>query len=342
MNIWVIGRDGKIRDATESYSYEIDMDVLTTNKSSFTLMDESIRYLKGDFIMGKEPGSRKLKYFGIIDSFEDKKMICNDIITLINFEFPATRMNGQSFESHMKNLITRYLINDFGKELSILEIEVVTNTPHTYQPVDPPTPTNMMKYLINAFKKYNITWTFDRFENGKIYTRIENVKSTIQMKDNVNSFNNWSVSTTEVGKGIENHLIIVNKTTTNSESPVVLSEYWLTTENEVTASINSKVFLPTRTRIWVYDTEATDKPTYLEVAESDLKGSYYAHEISVDAFKNNNIIDVFNLYHGMLATIIRENVTYQSVLTGYTFDSESELVELRFGHIRSRLSELLE
>ena len=57
--------------------------------------------------------------------------------------------------------------------------------------------------------------------------------------------------------------------------------------------------------------------------------------------KQNNLFKFSDLKVGLLATIYYDNQVYQSVLTGYRLTNDSEFVELRFGHIRSRLSELL-
>lgn len=344
MNIWIIKRNGVIDGGMEVYTYDgIGRDYITTEKATFRTTKDDLDVTKGDFLMAKFPNGEGISYFGVIQSYENRDIVCNDIISLVNFEFPATRSTGPSFELHAKNLINRYLIQDPSKLMDILEITIKSNTTHIYQPSEPPTPTNLMKYLINGFKKYNVVWTFDRFENGKIYTSIESVTTSIRLKNNLSHFIDWDVSTTEVGRGIDNHLLIVNKTTNNSEGPNVLSEWWLTMENTVVNNRNNPlIFKPTKTKVWIYDTTVEDKPTYQEVAESELLGSYYAHEISVKVHFDNQIVDLRKLQIGTLATIYYNDREYKSVLTGYSFDSNSPYATVMFGHIRSRFSELLE
>lgn len=342
ITIWVIKRDGTISEATNVLDYEISMDYITADKTNFVIHNDT-PYTVGDFVMAKYPSGKGLAYFGVIDSYENKKMVCNDISVLTNFEFPATRVSGPSFELHAKTLIFKYLLSDSNKLLNILDIEVKTSTPHVYQPDDPPTPTNLMKYLVNGFKKYNIVWSFNGFSNGRIQTSIEAVTKTAQLKNNIMVFRNWDVSTTEVGSGISNHLMIVDKKTDNSELPIILSEWWLLNDNTVTSvRSNPNIIKPTKSIVNIYDQEEEDKPTYEEVANSDLKGSFYAHEISVDALKGNNIFDPDALDIGTLVTIVYNDRTYQSVLTGFTITDDTDYMQLRFGHIRSRLSEILE
>lgn len=342
MNLWVISRQGKISDAIEVFEYSISSDYLTTDKTNFTIHDDK-QFNSGDFILAKYQHGGGIAFFGVIDSFENKVMVCNEILTLVNFEFPATRFNGRSFEDHARKLITKYLFQDSNKVLTILDIAVLTNTPHVYQPVDPPTPTNLMKYLINGFKKYNIVWKFEGFDNGRIKTSIRAVKDTKQLKDNINGFLNWDVSTTEVGKGVANHLLIIDKTTNNSEIPGILSQWWLLTDNTVTTlATNPLISKPTRTIVSIYDQTEVDRPTYQEVAEAELKGGFYAHEITVNADRDNMLFEPDKIEIGTLVNITVKGRLYNSVLTGFTIEQNSSYMQLRFGHIRSRLSELLE
>lgn len=348
MNLWVIGRDGVISESTEVFNYEISYDYITTEKTNFNLVKD-ISFNVGDFVMAKYQHGKGIAYFGVIDSYEEneeentRRMICNDIITLVNFDFPATKMSGPSFEQHAKTLITRYLTSDSNKVMTVLDISVETNTPHVYQPADPPTPTNLMKYLINGFKKYNVVWEFDEFVGGRVKTSIKAVSTKVQLKNNIRGFINWDVSTTEVGKGISNYLMIVDKTTASSEAPKVLSNWYLLSDNTISQNAASPLVIrPTKTMISIYDTTEEDKPTYEEVANAALKGSFYAHEITVQAHKDNKIMDPASLATGTLVTIVYNGKTYNSVLTGFTITESSEYMALRFGHIRSRLSEVLE
>jgi hypothetical protein len=78
------------------------------------------------------------------------------------------------------------------------------------------------------------------------------------------------------------------------------------------------------------------------VANSELKGNYYSHEINFDIKNESEIIDFESLRIGTLANIYHNEKLFQSVLTGYQITSNSDFIGLKFGHIRSRLSEVLE
>lgn len=343
MLIWVINRKGEVIDNIQSYSGEYGIDAITSDKTTFPLIDKNKKYSRGDFILAKETEGGGINYFGVIDSYEDDKLVANDITILANFDFPAGRIYGDSFEAHYLDLLKRYLLDDPTKDLGILEVEVRTKTRHLYQPKETPTATNLMKYLTNAFKKYNIVWQFDRFENGKIYTYIEAVTETFQLKDDLDGFRDWEVSTTEVGKDTENMLLIVDKAMTNVMDPKILSTWYLRDDNTVTQDKSDPhIVKPTRTKVNIYDTTATDKPSYEEVANSELKGSYYSHEINVKANIDNKMIDIHKLRVGQLANIYYKDKIYKSVLSGYQITEGTNVISLKFGNIRSRISELLE
>ena len=342
INIWIIDRKGTITQEPIIVSKAaIQPDYITQDASAFELPYDA-SFVRGDFILAKVMNSAAVSFFGVISSYEDNKVVAKDLLGLVNFEFPATRMSGSSFEQHFKNLVNRYLLQDASKDLNILDIEVKTNTPHIYQPDEPPKATNLMSYAINGFKKYNVVWQFDKFENGRIKTVIEAITESMQLKDNIADFQDWEISTTEVGKNAQNHLLIVNKNTTNSEGPNVLAERYLTTNNDITSNVNDPaVIKPTTTKVSIYDTTATDKPSYDDLANSELKGNYYSHEISFTMSKDNEFFSVEKLKLGMLATIYSNERLYKSVLTGYEYLSDSDRVKLKFGHVKSRLSELL-
>ena len=342
VNIWIIDRKGAITQEPIVVSKAaIQPDYITQDSSTFELPYDA-SFVRGDFILAKVMYSSEVSFFGVISSYEDKKVVAKDLLGLVNFEFPATRMSGSSFEQHFKNLVNRYLLQDASKDLNILDIEVKTNTSHIYQPDEPPKATNLMSYAINGFKKYNVVWRFDKFENGRIKTVIEAISESMQLKDNIADFQDWEVSTTEIGKNTQNHLLIVNKNTTNSEGPNVLAERYLTTNNDITSNVNDPaVFKPTTTKVSIYDTTATDKPSYDDLANSELKGNYYSHEITFTMSKVNEFFSIEKLKLGMLATIYKSGKIYKSVLTGYEYPSDSDRVKLKFGHVKSRLSELL-
>ncbi|MBC1377842.1 hypothetical protein [Listeria innocua] len=360
VNVWIISRfDGSIVTFSTSSVWEINRDYLTNEKSSFSL-DNAYNAEKGDFILAKAErhtnvsgfydmtSSIPILFLGVIDAFEDGKIIACDIYNLANFDIAATKKTGSSFEGHILTLLQYYFLNDTSKIPNIIQInrDTTINTAHSYQPQDNPTATNLVEYLINGFKKYNTVWevanlTYNESNKLIIQTEIRTKTRIVRLKNNAYDFADWDVYVTPVGRDLENKLLIVPAGMNNSESPTILSTWYLTINGELTQSINDSVYLPTKTKINVYDTSQTDKPSYLEVAQSELAGNSYAHEISFNIKMDNTLLPISDLEIGLLGEIVYGDTIFRSVLTGYRFASEDKYMYLKWGHVRSTLSEIL-
>lgn len=358
LNIYILNRaDLFIKSYNRSFQFEINRDYLTNEKSSFNI-EGNYSAQQGDFILVKSSydnlpiyssnsGLRPL-YFGVIDSFDNNSIVACDLYNIVNFEFAATRKTGQDFGTHIQNLLNYYL--DSSKLVSKItwDVDDSARIAYSYQPSDPPTITNMVDYLINGFKKYNVTLEIDSIsydENNslQIGAIIKQKTNIIQIKNNTYDFVNWDVYENTVGRDLENELIIINKTTTDSENPIVIegSPYYLSIDGRITQSVNDNVWNPTKTKIYIYDSTQIDIPTPLEIAESELVGNTYAHEINFDITKDNKIIPIETLEIGLLANIVYGDSIYSSVLTGYIIKNNSSFISLKFGNTRSTLREIL-
>lgn len=321
--------------------YKIEESGLDIVKSDFTLTKET-EAKEGDFLLAKFRGERDAAYFGVIEDFDDEKVECNSLLSLADIEFAATKVSGKSFEDYFRRIMNKFIRDDSTKQLSKLSISAPTNTEHLYQPSDPPTATSMAKYLVNAFKKYNIVWRLITLDNNKIETSLFCATEKLTIEDNIPDVTDWNVQINRAGKGSENQLLIIDKKTTDSLNPIILATYYLRSDNETTTNKNDpNVLLPTATKISIYDTEEENKPTYDQVS-SDLKGNAYNHQISFQISKNSKIFDVSAMHPGLLATLIYKGQEISSVLSSKVFDSSSDKVEFVFGNIRNRLVEYLD
>ncbi|MBC1353864.1 hypothetical protein HB837_15770 [Listeria innocua] len=360
INVWIVKRtDGTISTFSTSSSWEINRDYLTNEKSTFALND-SYNAEKGDFILAKAErhdvvsgfydtsSNIPILFLGVIDAFDGDNIIACDIYNLVNFDFAATKKTGTSFEGHIYTLLQYYFLNDTSKIPAIIQIsrDAAINTAHSYQPQNNPTSTNLVDYLINGFKKYNTVWevsnlTYSKPNKLTIETEIRTKTRSIRLKNNAYDFADWDVYVTPVGRDLENKLLIVPAGMNNSEIPTVLSTWYLTMNGELTQSINESVYLPTKTKVNVFDTTQDNKPSYLEVAQSELAGNNYAHEISFNIKLDNTLLPIQELEIGLLGEIVYGNTIFRSVLTGYRFSSGDKYMYLKWGHVRSTLSEIL-
>ncbi|MGO2892104.1 MAG: hypothetical protein ACTIC2_08985 [Enterococcus devriesei] len=326
----------------DSTDCEIEYDAISNSQSNFKTGVEKITASIGDFVLVKEFISGKFIYFGVIQSKEKQEFGACQIFSLLDFDFVATRISGKSFENHFKTLVINNLINDETKDIPHLVIYVRTNTEHLYQPSNPPTVTNLMKYYFNAFKKYNIVWRFVEIDTeGNLITELIRIESHLKIKDNISDFSEWDVNVRTANTDNENKLLIVNKKTTSSESPLILATYFLTKNNELTIDSNHQnIERPTATKVYIYDTEQEDRPTFENVAKSELSGNAYSHEITFDVRRDSSVLKEKDIFLGLLVRLTIDGQQFDSVLS--YFKREESFIELKFGNIRSRLTEYID
>jgi hypothetical protein len=335
--------------------WEINRDYLTNEKSFFAYPGGAAR--QGDFFVAKDEGAAggtanidgnekegfRPLYLGVIDAFEGDGLLACDLYNLANFEFPARRTSGPDIAAHLKALLVSYLLNDPSKAVGLDDIHTGSEVmPHAYQPQESPTATNLVAYLVNAFSKYGAVWDCEwvYLEGGalKIYSAVRVMPlaaPALNIKNNSYAFVNWSVYYTPAALQTENKLDIYAK-----GDAALLSTWYVTADGEITQSLDG-VYLPTKTRVYVYDQDEDDPPTYQEVARSELAASQYSHEINVSLHLGNRVVPFDGLRIGQVANIVHDGSLYRSILTGYVLNSDNEFAELRFGNVRSTLQAAL-
>lgn len=324
-----------------SEDFEFGIDEISANLVSEFELNKYVQIEKGDYLLAKNVESGRILYFGIIDSQEDIKIRCRDLAQALgDSSFPTCRTTGASFEEHFKRLIQKYLLNDSTKNLSdTLIVNTMTNTNHSYQATEVAS-RKLNSYLRNAFKKYNIKWSFEEIRDDKIISSIKRIDTTKQIKDNSSEFYDWNVFIKKPGNGNENMLLIVDKKMSDIENPRILSTYYLDDQNELTTDkTNPSILKPTVSIVSIYDTEQEDKATYEEVANSELKGNAYSHEISVSIILDSKNFDIRDLQTGLLFDVTVKEKMYKSVLSAWRINSNSNSINLTFGNIRSRVSD---
>ncbi|HFU4025585.1 TPA: hypothetical protein ACGO0F_001293 [Streptococcus suis] len=348
-----------VKDSCSCHDWEVRMDYLNNDKSSFRL-SSSIRADKGDFVLAKmgsgkysailRNGRLKPFYFGIVESNEFKEneteLFSVSLYNLVNFDFPATKKSGKNVQAHMKTLLDVFLFRDSTKKADSISVRVDGEPiSYSYQPSDPPTVTNMVEYFINIFKKYGVVWEvewvgYDDAGQFVVSTVIGSKSDVLRFKNNVADFQNWSVEVTRAGYASENMVVIVDKETSDSESPRILSTWYINGDREITQS-DVGVATPTRSKVYIYDTKGEDKPSYQSVAQSELSGSLYSHNISCDVSRNSQLLPFSLVEIGKQCDIYYDAERFLSILTGYSLRSDSGVISLTFGYIRNTLKNFL-
>lgn len=369
INCYILDRQThEVKQVFRCADWTIERDYLSNPSSTFTPLTK-FEAQQGDYLIAKNEDHLLTEgyvldtnneqevvnplYFGVINSFDNGTIITYELIDLLDFTFPATYKSGTNVGQHLYNLINRYLTSQPDQKVKpdLIDVETVDQSSHinwVYSPEDPPTETNMISYFQNAFEKYGVIWAVKNIvlssmdiNSYKINTTIKQPTKTFSLKNNTGFLTNWKVYVAPVDYGFENKLLIVDKSSTNMENPIILATYYIEMNGNLTQLINGNVYQPCKQKVVFFDTTAENNPTYLELAQQNLSRTSYSHEIDVDLLLDNPLVDVNSLELGMQANLVYDGSFYNSILTGYSLSADALYMTLHFGNIRSSLKKYI-
>lgn len=358
LNCYILDRKTfEIKTAFQCFDWDVNVDYLTNEKSSFTSVDD-LKWSQGDFFIAKHGDFDRVQgstfkpfYTGVIDSISnDNTLQCCHIYNLLNFEVTTVRVTGVDVVGHLRALLFRYLLDDTGKNLGGITVASNTsNIEYSYQPSDPPSIEILTSYFIHMFKKYNVIWDVVDIEYGadnkmRLNTAVQYIDHTAQIKDNHFGFQDWDVYVNPGGRSDYNRLDIIDQQrTTDFLNPVILSTWYIDVYGElIEGRPTADVMLPTRNKVYVYDSSAEEAPDYQSIAGSELAASLYSHEISFKLLDQNDSLKFTDLMIGTATHIVYKDVSYPSIMTGYQVTSDDAYILLRFGYIRSTLQSVIQ
>lgn len=356
LNCFVVARDsGLLKSSFICHQWETNVDYLTNEKSIFTAT-KKIEAAEGDFLVAKEQKNSNILqnddkfkpyYVGVIESFEQDSINVCEIYNMANFSIFAKNTTGGDLIDDLAYLIMSNILYDPTKNANYVQIETVNPSPIPYSYIagDEATTITLTEYLVEMFTKYNIVWEVESVRVGYdnkffINTRLMKKTAIKNIKNNAYNFINWDFYVQPKGPVGVNKLLIIDKASTSMAIPRVLSTYYMAMDGTITQS-PSNVSKPTADKVYLYDTTATENPSYLEIAKAELEGNEYSHEISFDLVRGGNLLSFEDLEVGALFNIFYNGNTYKSVLTGYSALSGNDFITLKFGHVRSTLKQAL-
>lgn len=348
-NCWVLGRSsGKIKDYFRLSDYDIKDDYLLNEKSTFSALTD-FKAEKDDYILVKSLDSSGLLFFGVIDSFDDNLITACNLYNIGNFQIFANTLTGSNLFKDLETFLKYYLINDVNQKAGNIEVEYDKNTlvSYSYIPYEKPSATTLTDFLISIFKQTRVCWRFKNLKVNEdnsytIVTEIYQDNEIYNVKNNIFRFLNWEVFVQEKGPQNENAIYFIDKASASMFSPKILDKYYLSNTGNLTNS-TLDVSTPLKIKIYIVDlTEESEEPiNYREIANSELTGNEYSHEISFDIVEENNFLSATDLKIGRLFNIYYDNQKFVSVLSGILKKSSSKYITLKFGNIRSNFQQVL-
>lgn len=342
-------------ETTFCSDFSLSMDYLSNETSTFSLTGVKIDLQS--YVAIKVKGSGNSLYFGYVDSIDtttDSNVITvttKYIYGLLDGDIIVTNKSGNSYESHLVNLLKMFIKQNNATIFDAGSIASTSSTPYSVSISENITTTSFLTYLIRGLKLHAVTFKVDGLAVNKstdipvYHPNIvvgKSTQTTLNLTDKDSHLVNWSVQDSRLNRGYTNCLKIIDQASKDMEVPNVLATYYLTTDGQVTATLNDNVIQPCKVSVYLYDSTQSDKPSYLSVAQGSLTGNNYSHLIQVDMTEGQESIDFEHLTIGTLANIRYKETSYQSILTGFTCSGTSQTVTLLFGNIRNNLKDLLE
>lgn len=328
--------------------YDLIMDAI--ENSSSTLVMELIREVEvGDYVAVRPANSDQMFYYGQIitadksDSSGTLSLSTNFIWNVLNGDVPITSRSGYSYETHIISMINMYTKGNSAFNVINSSLSHSTDTDFSVAKSDGVGTSNFVDYIIRGFKLHNTIMDVTGIgagtrSNGKPYyypkIDIHQTTEVQNFSNNIFDFQNWSVTDSKGLRGYNNELWIIDKNTGDGENPNIRDKYWLQNDGSVVHSMTSNVVQPTQIKMYIFDSSETDAPSFQSIAQSELQGNSYSHNIKFDMPVYNDFLPLKKLKLGLQSNIYYNGAIYKSILSRYSLSSSSDYAQLEFGNLR--------
>lgn len=311
----------------------VKRDILTKASSTFTVLDIPDEAEVGN-VFGCYDETGKTVYVGIITNIEDKTIQTDQIISIFNDNWKYRNPNVSTIEGKIANIISGFASDSDSLLATIFSQFTVTTTSTTT--LDLPTQsenyvTNLMDFLFNIYESYHILVDINVSYGTVAPTITIGVPSgtTHLLSDNNNVLRDFNVIT----ETYETNKLMLYSSDGSYRGT------WYGTPNGITTNSAADRLPKIRTNI-VFSND-----DYNTIVQDNLSADMYNHKIEMNLVLNNKLYDFDEFALGGSFTIVYENKTYDSILTGYELkanaNGKSDLVKLVFGIVRVSLVDKL-
>jgi len=344
MEIVILDRfDFKIKDyAYVDSEYEVIIDLVLTQKSSFKINKDKVLASVGDYIYVRDSEL----YFGVIDSIEKEKdhtfITALDFKEILKIEYVARNYNG-NLATYIESIIRATLINNSDSKANMPYLSISCETSKTgILTFDKDKVITIYELLDLVFKMYGIMLKYKVvIQDGKfsgLELRIVSTSTGVKLKaDNlylddlvINDSNKENINKVVYKPKVDNLFFKEDVT------------YYLLTDGTITTDVNhSKRFEKVIQKLETYSDndylDLADKAkTILSIAKAD-------HQITFKINKQTTSLDVLkNIEVGLLLEFIYHGKIYDSICSCIKYNDSFDLCEITLGEYRIKLTDKLQ
>jgi hypothetical protein len=328
-------------NACISPEYEIILDMVLIQRSTFKVNKTSINTIIGDIVVLQ---SELFSYIGILESIElndDETTIIKslDFREIFNLEIPVTSVSGD-LAQYLYDLITTHFKtnHDEKQNLSYLTVEKEASVNGSLS-FESDKIESMSKIFELVSKGYGISFrtgvNFLRGRISNIIFKIVHVNQGMVMKSNFSSILN--VETNDSTSQLINKVIFYPRS--DNVTSTLVKTYYLLSTGEITEDASSDYrYASVMLKSFIYTD--SDFETLETKARSEMVSSKLDHNITFNLdMKNIVFIPFSNLHLGDYISFIHNQKTYDSILTGIKFKNSLNYAQITLGEFRVKLTE---
>ncbi len=325
-------------------TFEINLDLVIHQKSSFTVNKRNINTNIGDIVALKD---MSFFYLGIIESIElaDVYTACIqvvDICDIFNIEVPVVSYTGD-LALYLENLISTFFINSNDTLQNLPYLSITRETCVIGELIFEPDKIMAISSVIELISKsYGVNLKPEVvFLRGRIIgikIRIVEVQRGIKIKSNLSSIMDLVVN--DSSSPVINKVIYYPKL--ENITSKTTQKYYLLTTGEISQNATSEFRYQTVKMKSISYSDA-DFLQLLTKAKNEMISSKLDHNISFNLKTENNVIKPLeNLNLGDFVEFIKEDVIYDTVVTGIKFKDGFYQASITLGEYRIRLTEKIQ
>jgi len=323
--------------------YEIVLDSLVPQKSTFKVNKQSLNARIGDYLTVKDNG---YTFVGIITSIDEEsngtiKVSAKDFLSKFDVKVPVYSYEG-NVSIFVKNLIETSFKASGDSFQNLPYLDVIVESSASGKLVYEADEMAKILDLVQEFSKtYGIRLSYElKIVNGvfsKIEVKVCSVKRGVRMKSDLAVISDLKIS--DINESSANKVVFVPK----SDNKTYKSRYtyYLSNEGEVDTSFpDKKRVYPVNFKMEQFSDN--DYPTLKTKATSILIDSSLEHSISFDfAFGINRVDSFRDLTLGTFIEFITPGKTYSTIVTKITYKGTFKKAALMLGEYRATLTDKL-